>query len=140
MAPFYGWDPTASRLQSHCKEIIYFSSLSFQKSLIFIWSTSEGWKAESALEPPSGFELGTPGLGTQCLMSHITEHKNTNFLVLKIIELHHRVQIIVLCFGKCNAFFISHNGLFPTYQEIMISKYNSFFFLNRETKLYSYYH
>ena len=25
--------------------------------------TSEGWKAESTLEPPSGFEQGTPGPG-----------------------------------------------------------------------------
>ena len=29
--------------------------------------TSEGWKAESTLEPPSGFEYGTPGLGIQRL-------------------------------------------------------------------------
>ena len=27
-----------------------------------ILSTSEGWKAESTLEPPSWFENGTPGL------------------------------------------------------------------------------
>ena len=34
-----------------------------QKFLVLILSTSEGWKAESILEPPSGFELGIPGLG-----------------------------------------------------------------------------
>ena len=32
-----------------------------------ILSTSEGWKAESNLEPPSGFEHGTSGLGIQRL-------------------------------------------------------------------------
>ena len=30
-------------------------------------STSEGWKAESTLKPPSGFEHGTPELGIQRL-------------------------------------------------------------------------
>ena len=29
--------------------------------------TSEGWKAELTLEPVSGFEPGTPGLGIQHL-------------------------------------------------------------------------
>ena len=35
----------------------------FQKYLALIWYTSQGWKAESILEPPSGFEHGSPGLG-----------------------------------------------------------------------------
>ena len=30
------------------------------KETLLILSTSEGWKAESTLEPPSGFEHGTP--------------------------------------------------------------------------------
>ena len=34
---------------------------------VLILSTSEGWKAESTLEPPSGFDHGTPGLGIQRL-------------------------------------------------------------------------
>ena len=38
---------------------------SLQKFLALIWSTLEGWKAESTLEPPSGFEPGTPGLEIQ---------------------------------------------------------------------------
>ena len=38
-----------------------------QKFLVLILSTSERWKAESTLEPPSGFEHGTPGLGIQRL-------------------------------------------------------------------------
>ena len=45
MAPFYGCGSTASRLEPP-------------------WSDS--W-AESTLEPPSGFEHGTPGLGIQHL-------------------------------------------------------------------------
>ena len=36
MAPFYGWDSTASRLQSHFEETVYFLSLSSQKFLILI--------------------------------------------------------------------------------------------------------
>ena len=67
MAPFYGWGSTTSRLQSHYEESVYFLPFRSQKFLILIWSTSEGWKAESTLEPPSGFEHGTPGLGIQRL-------------------------------------------------------------------------
>ena len=32
---------------------------------VLISLTSEGWKAESILEPPSGFEPGSPGIGIQ---------------------------------------------------------------------------
>ena len=63
MALFYGWGSTVSRLQSHYEETVYFLPLSSQKFLVLILSTSEGWKAELTLEPPSGFELGTPELG-----------------------------------------------------------------------------
>ena len=52
---------------SHFEEAVYFLPLSSQKFLILILSTSEGWKAASTLELPSGFEHGTPGLGTQQL-------------------------------------------------------------------------
>ena len=44
---------------SHFEEGVYFLPLSSQKFLVLILSTSEGWKAESILEPPSGFEHGT---------------------------------------------------------------------------------
>ena len=60
MAPFYGWG-------SAVEEAVYFLPLSSQKFLVLILSTSEGWEAESTLEPPSGFENGTPGLGIQQL-------------------------------------------------------------------------
>ena len=53
--------------QNHFEGTVYFLPLSFQKFLVLILSTSEGWKAELTLEPPSGFEHGTPGLEIQCL-------------------------------------------------------------------------
>ena len=56
---------TVSKLQSHYKEIVYFLPLNPQKFLILIWSTLEGWKAKSTLEPPISFEHGTPALGIQ---------------------------------------------------------------------------
>ena len=39
----------------------------FQEFLVLNWSTLEGWNAELALEPPSGFEPGTLGLEIQGL-------------------------------------------------------------------------
>ena len=53
--------------QSHFDEAVYFLPLSFQKFLVLILPTLEGWKAESTLEPPSSFEHETPGLEIQCL-------------------------------------------------------------------------
>ena len=52
---------------SHFKEVVYFLPLSSQKFLVLILSTSEGWKTELTLEPPIGFENGTPKSGMQCL-------------------------------------------------------------------------
>ena len=52
---------------SHFEEAVYFLPFNFQKFLVRILPTSEGWKAESTLEPPSGFEHGTSGLGIQRL-------------------------------------------------------------------------
>ena len=67
MAPFfYGWCSTASRLEPLRGGSLLFTSKS-QKFLVLILPTSEGWKAESTLEPPSGFEHGTPRLGIQRL-------------------------------------------------------------------------
>ena len=53
--------------KSHLEEAVYFLPLSSQKFLVPILPTSEGWKAESTLEPPSGFEYRAPGLGIQRL-------------------------------------------------------------------------
>ena len=44
---------------SHFEKAVYFLPFSSQKVLVLILSTSEGWKAESNLEAPSGFEDGT---------------------------------------------------------------------------------
>ena len=52
---------------SHFEEAVYFLPFSSQKFLLLILSTSEGWKAELTLEPPSGFEHGTPGFIIQHL-------------------------------------------------------------------------
>ena len=60
MAPFYGWGSTALRL-----EPLRGGSLLF--TIFIILSTSEGGKSELTLEPPSGFENETPGLGIQRL-------------------------------------------------------------------------
>ena len=66
MAPFYGWGSTASRLQPLRGGSLPFT-IQFQKFLVLILSTSEGWRTESALEPSSGFGHGTPGLEIQHL-------------------------------------------------------------------------
>ena len=60
MAPFYEWGSTASRLKPLWGGRLLFT-FSSQKFLVRILSTSEGWMAESTLEPPCGFEHGTPG-------------------------------------------------------------------------------
>ena len=56
------------------EEAVYFLPFTSQKFLVLILSTSEGWKAESTLEPPSGFEHGTPGLGIQRLNTTIAPY------------------------------------------------------------------
>ena len=55
------------RCYSHFEEAVYFLLLSSQKSLVLILWTSEVWKAESTLEPRSGFQHGTPRLEIQRL-------------------------------------------------------------------------
>ena len=52
MAPFYGRDSTASRLQSHYEEAAYFLSLSSQKFLVLILDFLVIWK--NGLEKNSG--------------------------------------------------------------------------------------
>ena len=51
----------------HFEEAVYFLPLSSQKFLALILLNLEGWKAELTLNPPSGFEHGTPGLRIQRL-------------------------------------------------------------------------
>ena len=57
MAPFYGWGSTASRLQGHYEETVYFLPLCCLTFLVLIRSISEGWKAKMTLKPSSGFDL-----------------------------------------------------------------------------------
>ena len=66
MALFYECCSTASRLEPLGGGSLLLP-LSPQKFLVLTLSTLEGWKAESTLEPPSGFEYGIPELGIQRL-------------------------------------------------------------------------
>ena len=50
---------------SHFEGAVYFITLSYQKFLVLNLSTLEGWKVESTLEPPNGFDHETSGLGTK---------------------------------------------------------------------------
>ena len=69
MAPFVD-GVQLPQVYSHFEEAVYFLPFISQKFLVLILSISEGWKAELALEPPSGFYHGTPGLGIQRLKRH----------------------------------------------------------------------
>ena len=51
---------------SHFEEAVYFLPFIFQKFLVLILLTSEGWKAELTLELPSGFEHRTPEFKEKC--------------------------------------------------------------------------
>ena len=68
------------KTRNHFEEIVYFLPLRSQKFLALILSTSEGWKAESTLEPRSSFEDETPldwessALTTKPIMSRITNY------------------------------------------------------------------
>lgn len=59
----------ASRFQSQYKETVCFLPLCPQEFLVLIWSTTEGWKAESTFNPPTGFEIGNPEFGIQHLIT-----------------------------------------------------------------------
>ena len=60
--------------------------------MVLILSTSEGWKAESTLEPCIGFEHRTPGLGIQRLDHKaiapwpllISETRNPNDVIMYV--------------------------------------------------------
>ena len=67
---------------SHFEEAVYFLPFSFQKVLVLILSTSEGWKDESNLEPPSGFEHVTPGLGIQRMWSGLPKLTSLLFFAI----------------------------------------------------------
>ena len=66
MAPYYGWGSTASRLEPLRGGSLRFTT-KFPETPGAHFVDPEGWKAESTLESPSGFEHGTPGLGIQRL-------------------------------------------------------------------------
>ena len=66
MAPLYGWGSTASRLQPLRGGSLLFT-IQFPEVPGTHFIDLGRMKAELTLEPPSGFEHGTPGLGIQRL-------------------------------------------------------------------------
>ena len=76
--------------KNHFEEAVYFFTTKFQKFLVLILSTSEGWKAEPTLELHSCFEHGTPGLGPLWVaavlwdngnwINHWNSFEKTNFI------------------------------------------------------------
>ena len=66
MAPFYGWGSIASRIKPLWGGSLLYNIRSPEIPGTHL-STSEGWKTVSTLEPPSGFDHETPGLGIQHL-------------------------------------------------------------------------
>ena len=65
VASFYGQVSTASRLEPLPGGNLLFTIKFPEIPCWYSFTTLEG-KAESTLEPHSGFDHGTPGLGIQC--------------------------------------------------------------------------
>ena len=63
MAPFFMDGVQLPQGCSHFEEAVYFLPFSSQKFLLLILLTSEEWKAESTLEPYSGFWTWDPWIG-----------------------------------------------------------------------------
>ena len=69
------------------------------------WSTSEGWKAESTMEPPSGFKLGTLGLGVYLL----TTRSSCPFEILNSIQpAYLNIHMFVAKEVEISIFFLLH--------------------------------
>ena len=92
----YGWGSIASKLQSHYEEAAYFLPISSQIFLVLIRLILEGWKAESILEPTSGFEHGTPELG----ILHLINRPLIHFYTLDLISLRLRSKKNLLIIKK----------------------------------------
>ena len=111
--------------QSQFEEAVYFLPLSFQKFLLLILSISEELKAESTLEPPSGFEHGIPGMGIQCL-----NHYQLTFSLDSVIQ----VIILVLSLKKGNRQLIAKVNLGQTMPSHVSESYTSQFYWNVQVK------
>ena len=59
MAPFYGSGSTASSIESHYEETVYLFTSKFRGVLGTHFIDIERMKADSTLEPPTGFLLRT---------------------------------------------------------------------------------
>ena len=79
---------------SYFEKAVHFITLSSQKLMVLILSTSEGWKAESTLDTPNSFEHETPGWEIQHL-NHYAMRFTPSFpkcLVEKMRTIQHAVQ------------------------------------------------
>ena len=80
MALFYGWSSTASR---------HFLPLSSQIFLVLILLTSGGWKAESILEPPNGFERGHCSIIFLRMCQYFSIFLNVSSIFLLHLSIYH---------------------------------------------------
>ena len=58
IASFYGWGSTVTRLQGHCKEIVYFLPLHPQEFLVFSRSTIKKFQLNGSCQPSANLVLG----------------------------------------------------------------------------------
>ena len=77
MAPFYGWGSTASRLESHFEEAVYFLPLSSQKLLVLMDE-----KLNRARSHPVVLNTGPLDLESSALTTRPLLHKNYVNLIL----------------------------------------------------------
>ena len=91
-----------SQGSSHFQEAVYFLPLSFQKLLVLILPTLEGWKAESTLEPHGGFEHRIPELGIQYLSHYvIAPQMLLHAMHMQFIQKANETDIITYVTMKC---------------------------------------
>ena len=77
IAPFYGWGSTASRLESHFEEAVYFLPLSSQKLLVLMDE-----KLNRARSHPVVLNTGPLDLESSALTARPLFHKNYVNLIL----------------------------------------------------------
>ena len=74
---------------SHFGEAVYFLPFSSQKFLQLILLTSEGWEAESTLEPPNGFITGPLDWKSSALTTRPLLHVCPSFCSEVFLQLTH---------------------------------------------------
>ena len=115
MAPFYGWSSTASRL-----EPLRGGSLLFTTKFPEILGTHlvDLGKAESTLEPPSGFEHETSGLVSSALTTRLIS-KSQIFLEVLLNLAGFQENFLVL---RNKALFVMCPFYTPCFQWLKVNK------------------